>query len=284
MAQNSYYSTNPMTAPQQQQYFPAQAYNTAYGQNQPYKQPNISVAAADPSTSPYQPPAQSYNAPPAQNYNAPSAQQSFRQHLASLPMFPLYTHHEEEARQNALHQSAQLLGQQQPEPQLNMAEKATLGFMDATTGGLMNVRKLENNLLKVAAGSVAMTAKEAFTLVLTRWAVIANNAGASGNSPTIMVDVLEARGMMKSNAVNLKTNAESVKLSLLGKTGVKVKGSKTWTKNWNTKPVDSLAVVYEKGGAEVPMEVVATVQRGISPAAYAELLKRFEHGWHVPRV
>jgi len=72
-------------------------------------------------------------------------------------------------------------------------------------------------------------------------------------------------------------------MSFWGKSGVKVRRSGEWKKNWNTKPVDALAVVAERVVPECQWKLSPRCSEAF-PEEWAEMVKTFEFGWHVPRV
>jgi hypothetical protein len=65
------------------------------------------------------------------------------------------------------------------------------------------------------------------------------------------------------------------------KTDVKgLKSQKIWTKNWNTDRCEAITFVGD--GKEVPMEIVARIQRPCSIWEGLEVQKRFKKEWSVP--
>ncbi|KAK5075620.1 hypothetical protein LTR70_008583 [Exophiala xenobiotica] len=216
-------------------------------------------------------------------YSTPEAHpgsSSLRQQLANFPVFPLRTAADEAAKQEMLDNSDRMLKSQQPEVKMNAAQKV---FMNVISGGdFMNVRKYENKLVRLNAATMAHTTRDNSTIIYTRWVLVPENEDPRG---VIVVDVLEFRGM-GGNGVRLKFGADetigALKFSILGKSGVKIKAGKVWTKNWNTKPLNELAV--EIDGHEMQMERLNQQSRGISPAETAGMMKRFDKSWQIPRV
>lgn len=233
---------------------------------------------------------QQYGALP-QTYQTPPTQQptqSFRDHLRALPMFPLLTEAEAQAKQKVLQTSAELYSQQQPEPKLSAFDEVTLGLLDAGTGGVTNVRKMENTMIRVAAGSTASLAAGLNTVVLTRWAYIPDDSGRETRG-VVLVDVIQCRSSVpwafKNNPAYVKAGSsasEAVTLIVFGK-DVKIKGDKMWSKKLTTKDVDEVLLVQGKG-SQSRMEPLTSVQVTVSPIEFAEALKRFENGWKVPRL
>lgn len=223
----------------------------------------------------------SYRQPFSSTSEAQPRSSSLRQWLANFPVFLLRTAGDEAAKQERLEMSGRVLKSQQPEVKMNAVQKA---FMNVISGGdFVNVRKYENRLVRFNAASVAHTTRDNSTIIFTRWMLVPENEDPQG---VIIVDVLEVRGMTNGKNVRLKFCADetigALKFTMLGKTGVKVKGGKVWTKNWNTKPLDELAV--EIDGHDMQMERLNQDSRGISPAEIAGMMKRFDKSWQVPRL
>lgn len=216
-------------------------------------------------------------------YSTPEVQpgsSSIRQQLDNLPVFPLRTAADEAAKQEMLDNSDRVLKSQLPEVKMNAVQKL---FMSVISGGeFINVRKYENKLIRLNAASMAHGTRDHSTIIYTRWILVPENEDPRG---VVVVDVLEFRGM-GCNGVHLKFGADetvsSLKFTMLGKRGVKVKVGKVWTKNWNTKPLDELAV--EIDGHEKQMERLNQQSRGISPIETAGMMKRFGKSWQIPRL
>jgi hypothetical protein len=73
-----------------------------------------------------------------------------------------------------------------------------------------------------------------------------------------------------------------VSLKRIEKT-VKLKVQKGWTKWWNFKRCEEVAWVREDG-SDVPMVIVARIQRRISGPESQVALKDFEKLWVVPSL
>jgi hypothetical protein len=189
--------------------------------------------------------------------------------LEVLPMFPLESAEAEAARQKNIAYSDWFKSQVQTGPKLTAADKAGLAVLNATGAGIMNVRKIENSGMKLAAASSAMMAVETGTAVLTRWTL---------SDQSILVDVLENRAMGAVVYYVKASRATSVKCR--GKHVAKLKDGGSFTKTWNTTPVDNVA--FLENGGEVEMEQVLRLERGIGPAEMDELRKAFLKQWNVP--
>ncbi|KAJ9658241.1 hypothetical protein H2198_003814 [Neophaeococcomyces mojaviensis] len=287
----SQYYRDQLPAPYTQQpYLLPPGYNATSHTDQirdPHKQPMLSVSSVgnqQQNSYPPQPQVASFHSPPT----VPGAEQDpvhsdphssispMHAHLASLPTFPLFTHHEAAAKQTWVnryngakqaHVSSADLGKS--------AKLLDLYGHAAGAGGFSSIRHFTNGIAKVEELSAASAIKELATIELTRWALI--------GAETILVDTLEYKFKMNITEVRVKTNAkDTVKLAFLGKSGVSIKPGKMWKKA-GFKHLGDVGIVYH-GGDVRAMEVVARERMGCSGAEWGEMKQRFELGWHVPRV
>jgi hypothetical protein len=114
-------------------------------------------------------------------------------------------------------------------------------------------------------------------IVHTRWAP----AGVTGKD-VWFADVLEWRmkdgSPWKANIVHIKASRDA-SLKLIEK-AVKVKAQKGWSKSWNFKRCEEMVWV-QADGTDVPMVIVARIQRPISGPESQVGLKDFANDWVV---
>lgn len=189
-----------------------------------------------------------------------------------------------EAQQSAIYRQ-ELLGMMTPEPQLSATDKATLMVLKVTTGAeLVSMDRMVNNVLKVSYALETLQDifnRESEHFTLTRWA-LPREAGMD----LLVVDVLEHRSTTATWARgNIVVKASRpVELKVRGKWTAKLnkgKGLQTgWTKSFNKKPVDSMALVV--GGKDVPLELVIRVQRAVVGLEMTPIYNGFYKEWVVP--
>ena len=177
-----------------------------------------------------------------------------------------------------------------PDKLLSGSQKATLSVMGHLSGGanIVSVKRWERRLV----GTNVITAKRLMEqhklIVFTRWTMTTVQA-----TPWF-VDVLEHRFLdngskMGGNVVMLKAGLASssakkdskVTLKLLKTDAKGLKSQKLWTKRWNFDPCEMVTFVGDDG-KEVPMEIVARLQRTCSSLEAQEMQKRFAKQWVVP--
>lgn len=243
-----------------------------YVQQAPYTQPSFAAPPAQYAPQPGPPPHQTGAPIP---YNTGEAVPPPRKHalLELLPMFPLESAESERQRQEALAHSAWFKSRIQTVPQKTAMDRVGLAFIGATTGAtLVNHNKIDNAGMKLASATNELLAAQIQQLILTRWTL------ADGGEP-LLVDVIEHRSM-GFNSYYVKASRDA-HLKFRDKHTAKMKGNKSWSKKWNTTPVDVVAVVG-KGGGEVALEQVLRLSRPVSAAEAVPLIKSFEKQWGVP--
>jgi hypothetical protein len=279
-----------------------------YGQQLPYGQPHhnvqqpIQYGQQPQYPQPYTP--QGQQPPQPQHAVLPPQQQQQQQqqpphphpqratrfaHLAHLPMYVLANPAAAARAQNEAQQSAiyrqELLGMIAPEPQLSAADRATLMALKVTTGAeFVSMDKMVNGVFKAAYALETLqdiSNRESEIFTLTRWA-LPREAGME----LLVVDVMEHRSTnAKWAAANIVVKASRpVDLRVRGKWVAslsKGKGlQKGWTKSFNKKPVDSMALVV--GGKDVPLELVIRVERAVVGLEMTPIYSGFYKEWVVP--
>ena len=256
----------------------------SYGSNDPYKQPTVLVSPVSPITAPSPYGGIDHSTLQPEPFHPPAIQQkpTFRQYLESLPMFPLNTAHEAQLKQEGIDRYHGAKSAYVPSSAFSFKERATFQGLTQVMGGgnpLSAMRHTANVITQTEAMSAKFAVKENATIFLTRWAFVPPK-----EMQTVLVDVLEYRWGANCRPFYIKhSSAEPIKLSLLGKTGVKIKAGKQYQKELNFKDVEELGM-HSEGGEVSPMVMVRREQRGISAIEWKEMRKRFEYGWNVPRV
>ena len=174
------------------------------------------------------------------------------------------------------------------------SQKAGFSALAPLTGGASPVgaKRFERRLIGASVMSANFTLSQNKLIVFTRWTV-------PGATTAWFVDVFEHRFLdpggskIKSgNGVVVKAGFSAplggkkegkVTLRLLKTEAKGLKSQKVWTKMWNSEHCEALAFVGEDG-VEVPMEMVARVQRTCSSVEALEMQKRFEKQWIVPVI
>lgn len=128
-------------------------------------------------------------------------------------------------------------------------------------------------------------------IIFTRWAV------PTPQGKPWFVDMLENHwpdpnskrakmAKVEGNAVLLKArvpNDDKVTFKLLGTEAKGLKSQKTWSKRWHVeRPCEAISVL--EGGMEIPMQIVARIERICSNVEGREMEKRFEKQWSVPTL
>jgi hypothetical protein len=160
---------------------------------------------------------------------------------------------------------------------------SSVGAMSVQAASLVNPeahqKKVANHMWNTVSTTTALSTMTFSTAVVTRWAVI-----DSATRSTIIVDVWEGRGSKSwmANTIWLVSNA-NVKIRVRDKWDVKLKAGKMWTKDLNTKPLESVTLLTENGGAptEIPFEIVDRQHRPLSQVEIPHIKARFKV-WRVP--
>jgi len=194
-----------------------------------------------------------------------------------------------EAQQSAIYRQ-ELLGMITPEPQLTAMDQATMMALKVTTGAeFLSMDKMVNGVFKAAYALETLqdiSNRESEVLTLTRW-TLPRETGME----LLVVDVLEHRSTnAKWAGGNIVVKASRpVELRVRGKwvadlkKKTKGKGLQTgWTKSFNKKPVDSMAVVGEGKGGDVPLELVIRVERAVVGLEMTPIYNGFYKEWVVP--
>ncbi|KAM7213285.1 hypothetical protein V8F06_011351 [Rhypophila decipiens] len=119
-------------------------------------------------------------------------------------------------------------------------------------------------------------------LIPTRWTLLPVEAGRQ----PLVVDVLECfstRVKWAGRNIVVKAN-RPVELRVRGKYVANLHKTKSlqkgWTKSFNKKPVDSMALVVD--GKDVPLELVLRVKRIVTSTEQTPIYVRFWKEWLVP--
>ena len=199
--------------------------------------------------------------------------------LELLPMFPLESAEAERQRQKTIAQSEWFASRVQAEPKKTPMDRVGLAIIEASGGGLLNVRKIDNNAMKLQAGMGQMLASDVHFMAITRWTLPPESS--QGGEP-LLVDILEhGATLFISNVVFYVKATQDVKLIFRNKHTGKVKKGGMYSKKLNSKPVEQVALIGDDK-KEIPLEVVLRLQRPISPIEAAELTKGFERTWSIP--
>lgn len=161
---------------------------------------------------------------------------------------------------------------------------SSVGAVSVQAASLVNPaahkKKVANHMWNTVSTTTALTTMTFSTAVVTRWAVIIDPATRS----TIIVDVWEGRGSKSwmANTIWMVSNA-NVNIRVRDKWDVKLKAGKMWTKDLNTKPLESVTWLTENGGAptEIPFEIVERQERPLSQVEIPHIKDRFKV-WRVP--
>lgn len=197
-------------------------------------------------------------------------------------MFPLSTAYEAQLRQEAINEYQSAKAAYVPSSAFSLKDRAVMHGVTQAMGSsnpISAMRHTANAVTQTQAMAAKLNAKEMATIVITRWAFI-----PAKETHTVLVDILEYRFMSKLRPFYIKhSSTEPVKLALLGKTGVKIKPEKQYSKAMNFKDIEEVGMHFESGEVS-PMVMVKREQRGITPAEWREMQKRYEHGWNVPKI
>ena len=140
-------------------------------------------------------------------------------------------------------------------------------------------KKVANHMWNTTAQTTALATTTFSTAVVTRWAAI-----DPATRSTVIVDVWEGRGSKSwmANTIWLVCNVDA-KLRVRDKWDVKVKAGKMWSKNLNTKPLESVELLTGNGSAttNIPFEIIDRQQRALSQVEIPHIKDRFK-SWRVP--
>jgi len=213
-------------------------------------------------------------------------------HLSHLPLLPLYSEVQRDLldkQQARKEQHVKQMDANDPDKLLSGNQKAVLGVLSLLSGGgsIVGTKRWERRLKGASVVTSNMLMKQNKLVVFTRWTV------PIVEGTLWFVDVLEYRVLdpdskMGGNTVMLKagltpssTKDSKVTLKLLKTDAKGLKSQKMWTKLWNFDPCE--AVTFVGDGKEVPMEIVAQIQRVCSSVEAHEVQKRFKE-WSVPML
>jgi hypothetical protein len=214
-------------------------------------------------------------------------------HLSHLPLFSLYS----EAQQDLLvkkqafkERMVKQMDANDPDKLLSGSQRLMMNIFGhlSGTGGVISMKRWERRLIGANVVTSNMVTEQSKLVVFTRWTV------PNTHETLWFVDVLEQRFLdpnrklskVSGNAVMLKVAPSGAKKDSkvtlkLPETDAKcLKPQKMWTKWRNFAPCDAITFIGE--GEEVPMEIVARIQRTCSILEAQELQRRFEKEWNVP--
>ncbi|KAK0642958.1 hypothetical protein B0T16DRAFT_459153 [Cercophora newfieldiana] len=258
-----------------------------YGQH-PYGQQPSFQAAHPQQPQPYPIQAQQ---PQHHAFPTPPQQPPRFAHLAHLPMYilsdPAAAARAAQEQQQSLAYRQELLGMMTPEPQLSAGDKATLMALEVTTGAqFFSPDKAFNNGIKAAYALEKLqdiSNRESEIITLTRWAV-----PPEAGMQSLVVDVLEHVSLnAKWVGGNIVVkSSRPVELRVRGKWVADLRKEKTmkkgWTKSFNKKKVDEMALVGEKGKGDVPLEMVIRMERAVVGLEFTPIYNGFWKDWVVP--
>jgi hypothetical protein len=211
----------------------------------------------------------------------PGSRQTRHAHLAHLPVFSLTDAKGAAAAYEAAQFRDYCLGQVTPPPKLSAADQVGLVILKASGAEVVSMDKTVNGLLKFSAAVENISAAETAVGILTRWAL-----PLEAGLPPLIVDVLEAMNTAMpfiGRGIYLKAS-RPVEIRVRGKYVAnlnKIKSLTTaWTKSFNKKPVDDLALILN--GRDIPLEMVLRVERVMAPVEFAPISIKFNKEWLVP--
>lgn len=177
---------------------------------------------------------------------------------------------------------------------VDLKTKATVKAMELVSHGhgtTSAVKWLGRTVGGLETLAASMAVEQNQIVVFTRWTV-----PDQGGIPWF-VDMLETRWLdpdstrgkmakVSGNAIVLKHNHPSTKITFkVHDTVAKgLKSQKAWSKKRGVEALCNSLVLVENSGGEVPLMVVARIQRHASIVESREVIKRFEDKWTVPGV
>jgi len=214
-------------------------------------------------------------------------------HLSHLPLFALYSQAQQDllAKQQARKQwKVERMDANDPDKLFSSRDKAALSVLGHLSGGanIVSMKRWERRLQGAGVVTANMVMQQKQVAVFTRW-TMPNTQGTPWFVDVLEYRLLDQRSKMGGNPVSLKvglppsgTKKESKATLKLLKTDAKgLKSQKLWTKRWNFDSCEAISFVGDDG-REVPMEIVARLQRPCSSLESHELQKRFDKQWIVP--
>jgi hypothetical protein len=215
-------------------------------------------------------------------------------HLSHLPLFPLYSQaqHDILAKQQAIKEThVKEMDANDPDKLLSGSQKGFLSVMGLLSGGagIVSAKRWERRLIGARVVTSNKFMEQNILIVFTRW-IMPTTQGTPW-----FVDVLEHQ-FLKSNSkktsgstVLLKVGLtpsgpkqdSKVTLKLLETDTKGLKSQKLWTKRSKSGPCEAVTFIGDDG-KEVPMEIVARLQRACSMLESQEVWKRFDKQWVVP--
>jgi hypothetical protein len=167
-----------------------------------------------------------------------------------------------------------------PPQQVSTKDKLLMSAMTHLSGGVnpLSMKKWERRFQGASAITGQKSMEQTQVLMFTRWTI-------AGSKEVWFVDVLEWRAGKKDGGaqVYLKTG-KTASVKALGDVIKDRKANKTWTKrfmNWDN--CEAVSFVGEDK-SEVPMEMVARIERPCSGMEARESLKSFDKEWILPLV
>lgn len=217
-------------------------------------------------------------------------------HLSHMPLLPLHSDAQLElmAKEYYKNNDAQQWDRlkeygNQPIP---LGVQLAFKGMDLAGGGfgsLSTIQWVGRTIALASTSAGKWSVDQDKVAVFTRWAIHLTN------QPPGFVDVLEfhwtdpnsKRAKMAKtggNAILLKAGLperQSISFKVLECEVTNLKDQKLWSKRWGVKQLcESISSVHD--GKEVPMAIVAKIQRNCSIVEREEIEKRFTKHWRVP--
>ena len=199
-------------------------------------------------------------------------------HLSHIPLFPLYSGAQLDALGKIQKRKEQKLKYVPPPVEVKTTDKILLTAMSHLSGGAnpLSAKKWERRVQGAGAITAQWSMQQRHVLMFTRWTI-------PGSDEIWFVDVLEWRaGKEKGGAQAYLKLGKQATIKTLGNLIKDRKANKTWTKrfmNWDHCEAISYVGADLK---EVPMEIVARIERPCAAAEAKESLKQFEKEWIVP--
>jgi hypothetical protein len=201
-------------------------------------------------------------------------------HLSHIPLFPLYSGAQLIALEKIQSRKEQTLKYVPPPVQVKTSDKILMTAMSHLSGGAnpLSVKKWERRLQGASAITSHRSMQQTHVLMFTRWTI-------PESKDIWFVDVLEWRaGNDKAGAQAYLKLGKQASIKTLGDLIKDRKANKTWTKRFmNWDHCEAVSFVGENS-TEVPMEIVARIERPCAAAEARVSLKQFEKEWVVPVV
>lgn len=200
--------------------------------------------------------------------------------LAHIPLFPLYSQAQLMALEHIQKRKEKKLSYVPPPIKQTGMEKGAMMIATHLGGGVnpLSMKKWENRLAGVGAVQMQQSMEQTHSIVFTRW-MIPNIADIW------FVDVLEWRGKSeKAGAQIYVKSGKQASLRILGKDIKELKANKTWTKRWMSFDYCEAVSCMREDKSEVPMVIIARIQRPSAGVEARTSLKDFDKKWIVPLV